>query len=133
MCQIPATPRDSYTMHTIDPDSPLESTICGLCRERHSLGETDCDGEPVGYIIDGCCFTDRAERDRAIGGGRCIDAWSAWNRTGGALGTEPNYPAILAAYDVLPQHESDCMRELETHLELMRMSVRARAVRATWN
>jgi hypothetical protein len=105
-------------MTCIDPDSPLESTICGLCDAKHELGDTDCMGEPIGYITEHCAWADRAERDRAIGAGRAFDAFAEFNRHGGVLGPAPDPLAIIRAQDVLPQHEDEALREYEFSVEL---------------
>jgi len=59
------------------------------------LGETDSDGFVVGFIgADGTCWESITERDVATTCGRFMDAWNAWNRCGGLLGTEPDASCI---------------------------------------
>lgn len=105
-------------MPCIDPDSPREWGLdtSGVPRE---LGDIDSDGYFVGYIDEeGTTWQDRKERDVAVGSGRCNDAFCAWNRTGGFLGTEPDYMGIIRAHGVLPQHEDEAYREF---IELRQM------------
>lgn len=105
-------------MPCIDPDSPRETGFdtSGI---PASLGDTDTDGHFVGYICEeGITWEDRRERDVAVGAGRCYDAFYAWNRTGGVLGSEPDYMAIIRAHNVLPQYEDEAYRDF---LELCRL------------
>jgi hypothetical protein len=115
-----------------DPDSPRGRgrDAHGACRE---LGEIDSDGHPVGWIaVDGSCWQSRREHEIAIASGRYLDAWLRWNRTGGALGTEPD-PARFVARYCSPDCEDEALRECADALELLRLGIAHRARAAQRN
>jgi hypothetical protein len=85
-------------MATPDPDSPRRRG-----RDTHDvpreLGDIDSDGYLVGWIApDGSCWQSRREHEVAIAPGCYVDAWLRWNRTGGALGAEPDPARFVARY-----------------------------------
>lgn len=107
-------------MSFIDPDSPH---IIGY--DSHGevvlLGAQDTDGLFIGYIDqNGLAWASRQERDVAVGAGRLHDAFLAWNKSGGVLGPEPDWEAILEAHNVLPQHQGEAFREFKEGLRMIR-------------
>jgi hypothetical protein len=117
-------------MATPDPDSPRRHgrDAHGVPRE---LGDIDSDGYLVGWIApDGTCWQSHREYEITIAARRYLDAWQRWNRTGGALGTEPD-PARFAARHCSPDTEDEALRECAEAIELLQLGVvyRARAAR----
>jgi hypothetical protein len=119
-------------MATPDADSPR-----GRGRDAHGvwreLGDIDSDGYPVGWIApDGSCWQARREPEIAIASGRYLDAWLRWNRTGGALGAEPD-PAWFVARYCSPDCEDEALRECAEAIELLRLGIAHRARAAQRN
>ena len=108
-------------MGMIEPNSPLEQTRCNLCKEIHALGDTDCSGVFVGWIDEeGCVWESLRERDVATASGRWLDAFRAWNKTGGIVGTYPDPREFAERYCFDPMHHDEAIRECEEYPEFLR-------------
>ena len=121
------------TRNRIDPESPHRVGIDteGVVRR---LGETDSDGEFVGYIDETrAVWNSRRERDAAVGGGRCFDAFLAWNEHGGALWEKPDYYLILYRTNVKPEHVRHALAEFERQIWLLAQDTDNRAVQSAMN
>jgi hypothetical protein len=119
-------------MATLGPDSPRRRgrDAHGVWRE---LGDIDSDGYLVGWIApDGSCWQSRCEHEIAIACGRYLDAWLRWNRTGGALGTEPD-PARFVARYCSPDCEDEALHDCAEAIELLRLGIAHRARAAQRN
>jgi hypothetical protein len=92
---------------TVSPDSPR---IEGFDLDGFpvSLGGYSSDGSFVGYISeDGTDWESREDYEIAYAAGVLYDAFIQWNRTGGALGPEPDIQSLLSSCEVEPEgHEA---------------------------
>jgi hypothetical protein len=126
-------------MPTLDPDSPNEQgRRCIGCGQRHELGSYDCDGIFVGYIDEeGLSWESCRERDCSITAGRYHDAFWRWNRSGGALGSEPDVREIAERVCREPDSIEEAIRDAERQFDpsdpLCALGIRVRAELARWN
>jgi hypothetical protein len=117
----------------IDPESPHQVGLdtSGTLRR---LGEIDCDGEFIGYICEeGATWQSRRERDAAVGAGRCLDAFMAWNYHGGMLWPEPNYTYICWAAGIKAENYKHAVDEFQRQMWLYEQDRHGRAVLAAMN
>jgi len=97
------------------------------------LGETDSSGYLVGWIDQqGLAWESRAEAQIAACSGAFLEAFRAWNRAGGVLGTRPD-PAEFAARYCGPQARVGALAECELAVALEALATPGLARRARDN
>lgn len=100
--------------------SPRPDYVCPFCEEVHRLGETDCDGLPIGWIEnDGTPFISRQERDVILGSAALREALLFWGKTGGIFGNLDDPHQILLRNRVLPEHFDEVLDEFDSDVEVV--------------
>ncbi len=119
-------------MNRIDPNSPRQAGLDSN-GQPVKLGERDSEGYFVGWIDEnGLAWESRRFRDEAVGCGRLLDAFIAWNSTGG-LGKRPDPVAIFREHNVLEKHWRGTIRDFDRSLMMYRLNALNRARMAQLN
>lgn len=104
----------------LNTSSPRQRYYCSFCRKDHHLGQTDCDGLPIGWIEeDGTPFISRRERDVIIGSAALREELFFWSKTGGLLGLIEDPYQILLRNRVLLENCQEVLEELSSDLQLI--------------
>jgi len=109
----------SDKMPSIDPTSPRTEGV-DVDGNPIYLGGYATDGSFVGYIDeDGLDWECREQRDVFLVSEAYFNAWVKWNKTGGAIGPEPDLDKIMNDMKALPEHKDTILEAFEAMVEIM--------------